>query len=288
MNPMAPDTPMNESIGVVFGATSGGPSAPFDLALPPISLGAMSQMVATYLSSPAGSFEPIHNIVAVTPDPNSTTSSLVTAFVGSTDRELVAPYFLVDTMGGGGSGTPWLLAMGHIGAASGGAGVAVVSSERDMSSSGTNIVHDASVWLLAAKDKTLSQVGSPLPIPQVGDPTMYANATGLGAWVSTLNLGGESGAAGDTILGLVFDPTLAGLSGKSLFVSLPPASTTPDMQTLNDTFVGPIVVSDIDGDGNPDVVIHSQSQVAVLWNGGMGSLSAPMMITVPAALRTAP
>ncbi len=297
MDPNHPDAPIKQSIGVAFGAYLGGPSDPISLTGSTTPLSTIKQLLPSYLVSPAGSYDAIDNLVTVTDAGENAPESILSTFAGNTDRgEIIAPYFLVDPSDGLGD-VPWLLAMGRFGSRTGGAGVAVLSSERGMSV----LAHEAEVWLLAAQQNSTLSMQSFQSYPQVGDPASYANPDGQrGAWVSAVDLGD---ALGDTLVAVAFDNDAAAFSGKTLILTLtaePSAVPTQD-QTITGYFSGPIVVSDVDGDGNKDLVVHSSSVVAVIWNKGAPKLGAPSLTTVPSvcddypvnlvaatALRTAP
>jgi FG-GAP-like repeat len=256
--------PTAESIGIVFGARSSGPSAPVELAdLPPL-----SQLVPGYLTSPTDAYDKVTDLVALAADGDSG-QYLFDVFQGSTDRQIIAPYFLIDPSKGQ-PNTPWLVGMGRLLGSDKGDGLVVLSSEPPTASAPMPgaVPHEAKLWLFSSESSDLSSDGL-LSLPNLGDPSTYAYSTTKGAWLSMANLGGPNG---DTALGLAFN---TGTS--TLYTAAATAtgwsSAAPSGQVLSGTFEGPIVVTDVDGDGGDDVILVSATDgVMILWNQHDGSL----------------
>jgi hypothetical protein len=273
----APPSPAvtSESLSVVFGATSGAPSDPAALAT---FSGTIGSVVPGFLTTPSGEFDLVTDAIVVT-------GTTVTAFQGSTDRDVIAPYFLVDPTTSE-PDTPWLTAMGRLKGTDPAQGVAVLSSERVAPAPGsTTVTHDAQLWVLSSTQNNVSADGL-LPLVQVGDPSDYAYSTVKGCWLAGLDLGGGNG---DAVLSL-----LRNGSTSTLYTLAPTSSgwgTAASGVTsiaLNGAYKGPFVLSDVDGDGAADVVLLSPSDgVAVLWNGGNGSLDATPTLVAATQVATA-
>lgn len=275
-DPMSPTPSDAASLGVVFGAFSGGPSRPVVLG----QLGAIDQVVASNLTSTIGTFNPIADLAVVSRptmvDPSDPTRRLLHIFAGSTDREILAPYFLIarDTVKTNADlapNLPWLSTMGHFDPqATTTMSLAMLTEERlpkaDVMSS------EARLWVFGQdSDHSLRSLTNSVPVTMTSIGTHELPTSSYvknsWAWLSALDLGGPPG---DEVVVLSRDTTTSKLvvfaqQGGSWAI---PEPAPIDLKAL---YTGPIVVGDIDGDGNKDVVLVGPD-VLVLWNQKNGAL----------------
>jgi hypothetical protein len=260
-DPMAPVAAAKASIGAVFGATSGGPSAPVVLG----QLDAIEQIIATPLTSTTDQFTPITNLAVISATPGDAAHRRLELFQGSTDREVLAPYFLVstDTVLGN---TPWLLAMGHFGDPKAPMGIAVLSSERTPGSKAAG-----RMWFFGQENGAL-EADAILTLPAVGDPSDYVKPdSGKAAWLATADLGGPPG---DEILGIALSGTASRIFVLAQQDGAWPIAMAPEGTDLPaGGYGGPIVVGDVDADGKDDLVLVApDAGVLVIWNKGTGAV----------------
>jgi hypothetical protein len=258
-----------ESIGVIFGAKSAGPDGPYALG----TVDAVHQVVAADLTSPANQYDLVTDLAVVSndpkspdpQDPNAVKYDRFTIFQGASDRQIIAPHYLVapDT---GDANLPWLVTMGHFTDAKQ-AGVALVSFERKDNAMGKPPSNRARLWVFGSDGADVT-TDVPLVLDPLGDPSQFLFDSSKGAWLGSTNLGSSTT---DQILGLVQNG-----QGAKLFVygraSGGWASAVPDPITLPGAYRGPFAFADVDADGNQDLVLTSPADgVIVLWGSGKGT-----------------
>jgi hypothetical protein len=255
-----------ESLGVFFGALSGGPSPPSVLA----HLGTIDQIVSSNLTSTVGQINKVSDLAVISANPltpNDSTHRLIDIFQGSTDREIIAPYYLVapDSLQ---VNYPWLVALGRLGPGAT-PGLAVLTAER-----ASAVVGTARLWLFAKSNGSLLGKGL-LTIPTIGDSSEYTTSNGTkGAWLTAMDLGS---ADGDSVVALVNDTT-AGTA--RLFVLSRDNGAWPSTipipvpgMTFTTPYAGPLVVGDVDADLKTDLVLVAPGQVLVIWGQGTGTIA---------------
>src|SRR5262249_21564814 len=123
------------------------------------------------------------------------------------------------------------------------------------------------LWMLDQSDGTLAP-DAVANLLTVADPGMYLGSTAQGEWLTTVDLGGQPG---DEIVTLTLNPPSMATSMPSseLYVFTPPATKEPKPIPLpaspgpqpSAAYRGPIVVGDIDLDGNKDLVVYGDADV---------------------------
>jgi hypothetical protein len=268
------------SIGVVFGATSGGPSQPSSLG----GSGPINAIAAANLSSAAGEFLGVTSLAVTVPDDK--THELLDVYQGSTDREIVAPFYVVgpDILNPLNivPSYPWLTSMGHFGSDAA-TDLAAVAVQRPAAM----LRGVPQLWTLAQSDGTLT-ADAVANLFSVTDPGMYLGSMAQGEWLTTVDLGGPPG---DEIVTLTLNPpsTPMSMPAADFYVFTPPVTKEPKPIHLpaspppqpNAAYRGPIEVGDIDLDGKKDLVVHGDGDVLVFWNQGTGTIDPNQVTHLP-------
>lgn len=259
------DGVLHESLAVIFGGITGGPSQPLVMG----ETNPVRQLCATNVLGIYPDF--ITDLLAISSDSTSKGLSLA-LFPGNSGRLLEAPYYLLNPK----SALPDFPSQVAIGQFDD-------DPHNDIAAYGRQVCFTEAeclpqLWLVPVTGEAEIAPGGapgapvPTPLPLVGDG-VHLDDIQAGTLLGAVDLGPAGGTPTDEVVLLTGGkpPLLYVATAVSGAWSIAPKQVLSQLEAGNLRQLG-LAVADLDGAKGADVILSSRSGVLVLWNQGNGTL----------------